>query len=110
MATDTTETKDRITCHVLDTTTGQPARNMRVKLELTSTPNPPHATATTTPTTTTTTTPPPPPRLRIPYRRRRPHQILAALLLSHLLGRGTGMHAGGRAGRDLGAQPMDAAV
>ncbi|KAH6840874.1 hypothetical protein B0I37DRAFT_418869 [Chaetomium sp. MPI-CAGE-AT-0009] len=28
MATET-ETKDRITCHVLDTTTGQPARNMR---------------------------------------------------------------------------------
>lgn len=35
MATD--ETKDRITCHVLDTTLGQPARGLRVKLELTST-------------------------------------------------------------------------
>ncbi|KAL2262282.1 hypothetical protein VTK26DRAFT_1874 [Humicola hyalothermophila] len=31
------ETKDRITCHVLDTTLGQPARGLRVKLELTST-------------------------------------------------------------------------
>ncbi|KAK4043083.1 hypothetical protein C8A01DRAFT_13385, partial [Parachaetomium inaequale] len=30
-------TKDAITCHVLDTTLGQPARNMRVKLELIST-------------------------------------------------------------------------
>ena len=53
MATDTTETKDRITCHVLDTTTGKPARNMRVKLELISTSNPP-----TTTTTSNTTTPP----------------------------------------------------
>ena len=42
---DPTETKDAITCHVLDTTLGQPARNMRVKLELIST---------TTPSTTTT--------------------------------------------------------
>jgi 5-hydroxyisourate hydrolase len=33
------ETKDRITCHVLDTTTGAPARNLRVKLELTSAPS-----------------------------------------------------------------------
>ncbi|KAL2118302.1 hypothetical protein VTJ04DRAFT_7962 [Mycothermus thermophilus] len=31
-----TEAKDRITCHVLDTTKGQPARNLRVKLELVS--------------------------------------------------------------------------
>ncbi|KAL2146511.1 hypothetical protein VTI28DRAFT_3692 [Corynascus sepedonium] len=31
------ETKDRITCHILDTTIGQPARNVRVKLELIST-------------------------------------------------------------------------
>jgi 5-hydroxyisourate hydrolase len=30
-------TKDRITCHVLDTTRGQPARSVRVKLELIST-------------------------------------------------------------------------
>ncbi|KAK4114480.1 Hydroxyisourate hydrolase [Canariomyces notabilis] len=30
--------KDRITCHVLDTTTGQPARGLRVKLELVSSP------------------------------------------------------------------------
>ncbi|KAK3296954.1 uncharacterized protein B0H64DRAFT_390819 [Chaetomium fimeti] len=63
MATEPTETKDRITCHVLDTTTGQPARNMRVKLELISTSNPPTTTSTTTPnntntTTTNTTTPP----------------------------------------------------
>jgi 5-hydroxyisourate hydrolase len=54
--TDTPETKDRITCHVLDTTTGQPARNMRVKLELISTTNPP--TTTTNSTNNTTTTPP----------------------------------------------------
>ncbi|KAK3906544.1 putative steroid binding protein [Staphylotrichum tortipilum] len=40
------ETKDRITCHVLDTTTGQPARNVRVKLELNPIPSP-------TPPTTT---------------------------------------------------------
>jgi 5-hydroxyisourate hydrolase len=46
-----TETKDRITCHVLDTTLGQPARNMRVKLELIPTPPPPPS---------STTTPPPP--------------------------------------------------
>ncbi|KAJ4302220.1 hypothetical protein N0V88_002356 [Collariella sp. IMI 366227] len=32
-----TETKDRITCHILDTTVGQPARGVRVKLELIST-------------------------------------------------------------------------
>ncbi|KAL2156984.1 hypothetical protein VTH06DRAFT_8835 [Thermothelomyces fergusii] len=31
------ESRDRITCHVLDTTLGQPARNVRVKLELVST-------------------------------------------------------------------------
>ncbi|KAK0754602.1 putative steroid binding protein [Schizothecium vesticola] len=31
-----TETKDRITCHVLDTRQGLPARGMRVKLELSS--------------------------------------------------------------------------
>lgn len=40
-------TKDRITCHALDTTLGAPARNMRVKLELlttTSTPTPPPTT------------------------------------------------------------------
>jgi 5-hydroxyisourate hydrolase len=36
-----TETKDRITCHVLDTTLGQPARGVRVKLELISTTPPP---------------------------------------------------------------------
>ncbi|KAL2018339.1 hypothetical protein VTK56DRAFT_942 [Thermocarpiscus australiensis] len=36
----TPEAKDRITCHVLDTTTGQPARGVRVKLELTSSPSP----------------------------------------------------------------------
>ncbi|KAK1835441.1 hypothetical protein QBC39DRAFT_161424 [Podospora conica] len=30
------ETKDRITCHVLDTRHGLPARGMRVKLELSS--------------------------------------------------------------------------
>ncbi|KAK4138677.1 Hydroxyisourate hydrolase [Trichocladium antarcticum] len=41
MAAPDLETKDRITCHVLDTTTGAPARNLRVKLELTSsTPSP----------------------------------------------------------------------
>lgn len=32
----TPETKDRITCHVLDTRHGLPARGMRVKLELSS--------------------------------------------------------------------------
>ncbi len=47
------ETKDRITCHVLDTTTGKPARNVRVKLEL----NPPSPSPTTTTTPITTTTP-----------------------------------------------------
>ncbi|KAK0720804.1 transthyretin [Lasiosphaeris hirsuta] len=31
-----TQTKDRITCHVLDTRLGKPARGMRVKLELTA--------------------------------------------------------------------------
>ncbi|KAK3944110.1 hydroxyisourate hydrolase [Diplogelasinospora grovesii] len=34
-------TKDRITCHVLDTTLGKPARGVRVKLELTPPPPPP---------------------------------------------------------------------
>ncbi|KAK4104920.1 Transthyretin [Parathielavia hyrcaniae] len=34
------ETKDRITCHVLDTTLGKPARGVRVKLELISTTTP----------------------------------------------------------------------
>jgi 5-hydroxyisourate hydrolase len=34
-------TKDRITCHVLDTTKGQPARGVRVKLELISHQTPP---------------------------------------------------------------------
>ncbi|KAL2268649.1 hypothetical protein VTJ83DRAFT_3495 [Remersonia thermophila] len=34
------EAKDRITCHVLDTTQGQPARNIRVKLELVSVASP----------------------------------------------------------------------
>lgn len=33
MATTPSSTKDRITCHVLDTTAGVPARNMRVVLE-----------------------------------------------------------------------------
>ncbi|KAK4151742.1 hypothetical protein C8A00DRAFT_45101 [Chaetomidium leptoderma] len=42
-----TETPDRITCHALDTTKGQPARNMRVKLELISA---------TTPSSSSTTT------------------------------------------------------
>lgn len=62
MATET-ETKDRITCHVLDTTLGQPARGVRVKLELFSTPSPTSTNTTTSsssssalPTTTTTTT------------------------------------------------------
>ncbi|KAK4168019.1 putative steroid binding protein [Cladorrhinum sp. PSN259] len=32
--------KDRITCHVLDTTLGKPARQVRVKLHLTSPPPP----------------------------------------------------------------------
>ncbi|KAK4193120.1 hypothetical protein QBC35DRAFT_164868 [Podospora australis] len=32
----TTPEKDRITCHILDTTLGQPARSVRVKLELTT--------------------------------------------------------------------------
>ncbi|KAL2130189.1 hypothetical protein VTI74DRAFT_6778 [Chaetomium olivicolor] len=42
-----TETKDRITCHILDTTLGQPARGVRVKLELISTTtNPTSSTAT----------------------------------------------------------------
>jgi 5-hydroxyisourate hydrolase len=36
----TTPTKDRITCHVLDTSAGRPARGVRVRLELLS-PNPP---------------------------------------------------------------------
>lgn len=52
-----TETKDRITCHILDTTLGQPARSVRVKLELTSSassPTGPSSTATTATTTTTT--------------------------------------------------------
>ncbi|KAL8383132.1 hypothetical protein RB595_006749 [Gaeumannomyces hyphopodioides] len=39
MATTTTNTtapaKDRITCHILDTTAGRPARGVRVRLELT---------------------------------------------------------------------------
>ncbi|KXX77708.1 putative 5-hydroxyisourate hydrolase [Madurella mycetomatis] len=34
--------KDRITCHILDTTTGQPARGVRVKLELLPTPSQPN--------------------------------------------------------------------
>ena len=36
MATSTPPEKDRITCHVLDTRLGKPARAMRVKLELTA--------------------------------------------------------------------------
>lgn len=53
------EAKDRITCHALDTTLGQPARNMRVKLELvsTSSPSPSSSDPTATGTTTTTTAP-----------------------------------------------------
>jgi 5-hydroxyisourate hydrolase len=58
MAAETAETKDRITCHVLDTTTGQPARNVRVKLELISTSNPPSTTTPNNNTTNNTTTPP----------------------------------------------------
>src|SRR5690349_11724921 len=55
-----TETKDRITCHALDTTLGQPARNMRVKLELVSTSASPSTTsASAAPSTTATTTTPP---------------------------------------------------
>lgn len=54
------EAKDRITCHVLDTTIGQPARGLRVKLELTSVSPPSNNNPTTTTssdsTTTTTTT------------------------------------------------------
>jgi 5-hydroxyisourate hydrolase len=39
----TPSSKDRITCHVLDTTAGKPARGMRVRLELIpSTPVPHH--------------------------------------------------------------------
>ncbi|KAK3359140.1 hypothetical protein B0T25DRAFT_532074 [Lasiosphaeria hispida] len=34
-----TQTKDRITCHVLDTRLGKPAKGIRVKLELTATAN-----------------------------------------------------------------------
>ncbi|KAK1760518.1 hydroxyisourate hydrolase [Echria macrotheca] len=34
MAEPTPQTKDRITCHVLDTRLGKPAKGMRVKLEL----------------------------------------------------------------------------
>lgn len=34
MATPTIITKDRITCHVLDTSVGRPAKGIRVKLEL----------------------------------------------------------------------------
>ncbi|KAK4127582.1 Hydroxyisourate hydrolase [Parathielavia appendiculata] len=34
------ETRDRITCHVLDTTLGKPARGVRVKLDLVSTTTP----------------------------------------------------------------------
>ncbi|KAK0727187.1 transthyretin domain protein [Lasiosphaeria miniovina] len=39
-------TKDRITCHVLDTTEGKPARGMRVRLELTPTPALPSSSST----------------------------------------------------------------
>jgi 5-hydroxyisourate hydrolase len=53
-----TETKDRITCHVLDTTLGQPARGVRVKLELISTAPPPLPNnSTTTPNNHAATTP-----------------------------------------------------
>ncbi|KAK5654875.1 hypothetical protein OQA88_6912 [Cercophora sp. LCS_1] len=34
-----TQTKDRITCHVLDTKLGKPAKGIRVKLELSSPPS-----------------------------------------------------------------------
>ncbi|ROV93706.1 hypothetical protein VSDG_06971 [Cytospora chrysosperma] len=52
-----TPTKAPITCHILDTNQGQPARNVRVRLELTpSTPSFPPTTTTTTSTSTTTTT------------------------------------------------------
>src|SRR5512140_1406928 len=34
MASTPAQTKDRITCHVLDTRLGKPAKGMRVKLEL----------------------------------------------------------------------------
>ncbi|KAH6626943.1 hypothetical protein B0J18DRAFT_155214 [Chaetomium sp. MPI-SDFR-AT-0129] len=54
MALPTPEAKDRITCHVLDTTLGQPARNMRVKLELISFSGNPSTTSSTTNNTTTT--------------------------------------------------------
>lgn len=64
------ETKDRITCHVLDTTLGQPARGLRVKLELTSSSpstssssalTPSISSATAGPPSTTATPPPPTP-------------------------------------------------
>lgn len=51
-------TKAPITCHILDTTLGRPAPNVRVRLELTpSAPSPPPpAAAATTPTPTATAT------------------------------------------------------
>lgn len=55
MAPPTPEAKDRITCHVLDTTLGQPARNMRVKLELISFTGNPSSTSTSSTTISSTT-------------------------------------------------------
>lgn len=52
------ETKDRITCHALDTTLGQPARNMHVKLELISTSTSPSSAPTSSSLATASITPP----------------------------------------------------
>jgi 5-hydroxyisourate hydrolase len=43
MAAALTPTKDRITCHILDTSVGRPARGVRVKLELSPSSAPPSA-------------------------------------------------------------------
>jgi len=59
----TPETKDRITCHILDTTLGQPARNVRVKLELVPTPSPSATTTTAMNSNPTTTQVPTTPKI-----------------------------------------------
>ncbi|KAK3494005.1 hypothetical protein B0T13DRAFT_449877 [Neurospora crassa] len=45
-------TKDRITCHILDTSLGQPARSVRVKLELLSASSTSSSTSSQTPSKT----------------------------------------------------------
>ncbi|KAK2068309.1 hypothetical protein P8C59_002952 [Phyllachora maydis] len=53
----TTAAKDRITCHVLDTSTGRPAKGVRVKLELSHAPDTSTSTGTGTSTSNSAAAP-----------------------------------------------------